>query len=362
MIDRKLAAWQGAGLIDAETAARLRAYEAEHSRPLALWAVMGIGALAMALGVISVVAANWEAIPAQLRLGVHFGLTAVALAALWRWPGQGWGQEALVFVCGALGLAFFGHLGQVYQTTAPLWQPLATWLALFGPLFCLRGQSWLTALPVSAALVFAAWGFAIDRGSGAGLAFDLPTALPLALVPLGAAARDGRAGFWRPLEQLGFGYALGGASVAIVAMNIDSRAAGSAHGGIWLLATLAAAAALLLVRRNRSGQAAAAVMACAGALAWLALHLGAGWLGLALLFMLLWAAVLAGALYGGWRGIFHLAVAMLALRLIVLSLQLDDNLLAGGFGLIAAGAMILAIAWGAVRIARVYAPAREAAA
>lgn len=361
MIERKLAAWRGAGLIDAETAARLRAYEAAHTRPLALWAVIGIGALAIALGVISVVAANWDAIPPQVRLGLHFALIALALTALWRWPGQGWGQEALLFICGALGLTFLGHLGQVYQTTSPLWQPLAAWLGLFGPLFLLRGQSWLAALAVTAALVFAGWDFATDHNyRGSVLAVELPTALPLALAPLGAMARLGaRAGFWRRLEQLGFDYALSGASVAIVMANVDRPATHSEHGVVWLLAALAAAAALLLARRDRSGQAAASVMAAAGVLTWLALHLGEGRVGFAVLFMLLWAAVAAGALYGAWRGAFQLAVAMLALRLIVLSFQFDDNLLTSGFGLIGAGVMILAIAWAAVRIARAFAPARE---
>jgi uncharacterized membrane protein len=364
VIERKLATWLGAGLIDAETAARLRAYEAEHTRPLALWAVIGIGTLAIALGLVSVVAANWDTVPPELRLGLHFALITLALAALWRWPRQGWEQEALLFICGALGLTFFGHLGQAYQTSSPLWHPLAAWLGLFGPLFLLRGQSWLAALAVTAALVAAGWGFAADHDyRDAVLAVELPTALPLALVPLGAMARPGaRGGFWRRLEQLGFGYALGGASVAIVITNIDRQTVRGEHGAIWLLTALAAAAALLLARRDRSGQAAAGVMAAAGILTWLALQLGEGRVGFAVLFMLLWAAVAVGALHGAWRATFQLAVAMLALRLIVLSFQFDDNLLTSGFGLIGAGVMILAIAYAALRIARTYAPAREAAA
>ena len=63
MSARKIAAWHEAGLIDAITRDRLLAYEAEHARPLALWAVFGIGALAIGLGLVSVIAANWEDIP-----------------------------------------------------------------------------------------------------------------------------------------------------------------------------------------------------------------------------------------------------------------------------------------------------------
>jgi uncharacterized membrane protein len=56
------------GLIDAATRDRLIAHEAAHARPIALWAVFGIGALAIGLGLVSVVAANWEAIPGSCAL------------------------------------------------------------------------------------------------------------------------------------------------------------------------------------------------------------------------------------------------------------------------------------------------------
>jgi uncharacterized membrane protein len=46
-------------LTDADTRDRLVAHEAAHARPFALWAVFGIGALAIGLGLVSVVAANW---------------------------------------------------------------------------------------------------------------------------------------------------------------------------------------------------------------------------------------------------------------------------------------------------------------
>ena len=76
MSARKIATWHDAGLIDAGTRDRLLAYEAEHARPLVLWAIYGIGALAIGLGFVSVVAANWEDIPGLVRLSVHLALIA----------------------------------------------------------------------------------------------------------------------------------------------------------------------------------------------------------------------------------------------------------------------------------------------
>lgn len=130
MTARKIAEWHDAGVIDAATRDAIIAYEAAHARPLLLWAVWGIGALTIGLGFVSVVAANWEAIPGALRFAVHLALIAGLLALLFlredRLAAKSpWVVEALVFITAALGLTFFGHLGQVYQTSSPLWQPLA---------------------------------------------------------------------------------------------------------------------------------------------------------------------------------------------------------------------------------------------
>ncbi|MDE2434826.1 MAG: DUF2157 domain-containing protein [Sphingomonadales bacterium] len=370
MNERKLSAWLAAGVIDGDSAARIRTYEAQHARPLALWAVVGIGALAIALGLISVVAANWDAIPAMVRLAVHLALLVAAAAALWLQRERGgWGEEVLLFVFGALGLTFMGHLGQAYQTTSPLWQPLAMWLVLFAPLFVLRGQTWLTALGLAGALVVAVWNFAFhyEMRDGSFVIFALPTALPLALAPLGAAlrVRSARATFWRRIEELGFAYALLGASGIAVLAGTENLAQGGDAGKmlhtllVWAAAGFAATAAIWSTRKDHSGQAATGMLAAASVVALIAWPLSGSPVIGALLFMALWAVVAACALRGGWRGVFQLAVAVLALRLIVLSFELDNDLLSSGAGLIASGVLILGIAWVAVRVARRYAPPKE---
>jgi uncharacterized membrane protein len=376
MIDRKLAAWGEAGLIDAETAAAIRAYEESHSRPIALWAVIGIGALAIGLGVISVVAANWEDVPGTVRLIIHLAVM-IGLGGWLTWRSealeraQPWGLEAGLFVLGALGLAFFGHLGQVYQTSSPLWQPLATWLVLFAPLILLRGQSWLTALLLAGALAVVCWDYA---GSQYGI-FDqqetvphawiaFVTALPVALAPLGAWMRErsDRRAFWKRLEQLALVYAVGGASLTCIAAGIDefdddvlSFASQAIRGGV----AFAAAALVAAARRRRSGEASAAVLAGAGLASIIAAPISGSDLMGGVLFMALWVGIAAAALHAGWRGVFQLAVGVIALRLIVLSFELASDLLTSGFGLILAGLLILGVAWLAVRVSRKYAPPRQ---
>ncbi|MCX7200562.1 MAG: DUF2157 domain-containing protein, partial [Proteobacteria bacterium] len=125
---RKLKAWEDAGLLDAATAARIRDWEAGHARPLGLRAVIAVAVLAIGLGLVSVVAANWDAIPGLVRLAVHFALIAGCAAALQRRD-----HDALLFVLGMLGLTSLGHMGQVYQTSSPLHVPVGLWLLLFAP-------------------------------------------------------------------------------------------------------------------------------------------------------------------------------------------------------------------------------------
>lgn len=383
MSARKIAAWHDAGLIDAETRDRLLAYEAAHARPLALWAVFGIGALAIGLGLVSVIAANWEDIPGQLRLGVHLALIAGALAALfWREERLAakspWAVEALVFVTAALGLTFFGHIGQVYQTSSPLWQPLGAWLVLFAPLLLLTGRSWPAALAVLGGSVWCAWEYATDmtgygamRDPGLGMLVWLAfvTALPVAFAPLAAAlrARSARPDFWRRLEQLALAYAVAAASFATAIAGFG----GFGEGGLteeWASMATSGAVALvaglgvILARPGISGQMSGAIIAGAGLVLPLAYAADNLTLPPALLFMALWIGIAAAALAAHWRGVFQLAVGVIALRLIILSFELAGDLLASGFGLILSGVMILAVAWGAVRVSKAFAPAREAAA
>ncbi|MEL6486899.1 MAG: DUF2157 domain-containing protein [Pseudomonadota bacterium] len=378
MSARKIETWHEAGLIDAETRAALLAYESEHARPLALWAVFGIGALAIGLGLVSVVAANWEDVPGQVRLAIHLALLGGALGGVFLKEKQlvaasPWALEALTAITAALGLTFFGHLGQVYQTSSPLWVPLAMWLALFGPMLLLTGRGWLTASLVVGGAIYAGWEYAFASDA---LLFsaDEPTrpvvwlaavmASPVLFAPLGALmrARSMRPDFWRRLEQLALIYALGSASIAAALASV--HAFGGEETGVLgpaALATFAGVGVLAgglvaLARPTLSGRLSGAIIAGSGVVMLLARSVSGVDLAAALLFMTLWFGVGGAALKAGWRGVFQLAVAAIALRLIVLSFELASDLLLSGFGLILSGLLILGIAWAAYRVSREFAP------
>lgn len=380
MSARKLKAWTEAGLIDADTAERIAAFEAEHSRPIALWAVIGIAALSIGLGFVSVVAANWDDIPAMVRLGVHFALLAGGALALGlrgddlatRHP---WFHEAALFVFAMLGLTFFGHIGQAYQTSSPLWKPFAGWLALFAPLLLLRGRSWLTAATLMVILVWACWDYgARDQAYGTTLPLTeqvrlaMIVGLPVLAAPIAAWQRGlgGRTDFWRRLRQMAVGYGVVGASMAAIGAGFDdydgTRGLWPMQASIWTwsLIALAAATGVALLRKTAGGRATSAVLAASSIAGLLALLVSGNQVPAALVFMALWAALAWASLGGGWRHLFQLAVAVIALRLIVLSFELNDDLLASGFGLILSGLLTLGVAWAALKVSRQFAPkARE---
>ena len=380
MSARKIAQWHDAGLIDAGTRDRLLAYEVAHARPLALWAVFGIGALAIGLGLVSVIASNWEAIPGMVRLGVHLALIAGGLAALFAREDRmaaasPWAVEALVFITAALGLTFFGHLGQVYQTSSPLWQPLAVWLLLFAPLLLMMGRAWPAAAAVLGGAVWCVWEYAsamtdFGRVRDPGLLWQLwlgvVTTLPVALALPAAAlrARSARPDFWRRLEQLALAYAVAGASFSCALASIggfddnggwETRTIALASGGVALLTGLA----LVPARPGISGRMAGAIIAGAGLVLAAAQVTNEATVPAAGLFMVLWVGIAAAALAAQWRGVFQLAVGVIALRLIILSFELAGDLLTSGFGLILSGMLILGVAWAAVRVSKRFAPRDE---
>lgn len=383
MSERKLQAWQEAGLIDADTAARIRAWDAEHARPYALWALIGLGALAVGLGIILVVAANWDDIPGTVRLGIHLALMAGLSGFLW-WRGPAadgdFYSDAQLFILATLALTFFAHLGQVYQTSSPLWQPLLAWLLVFTPLLLSFGRGW----PIAAMWMAGVMGTVLNHASENDptwhfgsynpplshpiLYWGLIAAPPMIVAAMAAAmrGRSSRPGFWRLLEQFAVLSILAGLSLFTLGWSGDERwpyIDGSL--AIHSLILLGTAVAIFAARRTESGRATAGMLAV-GAL----LHLlqaimphSAGWTHNhwlnALFFMGLWGAVAYAALHARWRRIFQIAIGVLAIRLIMLSFELNEDLLQSGLGLIVAGLLTLGISWVAIQISRRLAPKEE---
>src|ERR687891_2495801 len=126
-LDRKLEAWQAAGVLGPHQVEAIRAYEREQGDSASrwvVWALAAAGGLAVAVGLIAVVAANWEEIPDAVKL---VAMGAAMLAALYdaaRRYGREptWPFDLLLLVHAPLPLAMIGLVAQIYHLSGPPWR------------------------------------------------------------------------------------------------------------------------------------------------------------------------------------------------------------------------------------------------
>jgi uncharacterized membrane protein len=368
--------WRDAGLIDDSAVARIGAWEAQHRRPIWLWALSGMGALAIGLGVLAVVAANWEEIPAGAKLAGDLlltGLCAVFVFVAWR-RDQAWPREIGALLLFGLVIGGIALIGQVYQLQSEPWEALVTWLALSTPFLALVaftrmvGALWLAAVVLT-------WFSAYDSlerlimplasGFATGHFFHLLLYLLACLMIVVAVVRRR----WPPAEDQGellLKLALAGlvGAVSTTVAVIDSRLASAvAPVEIWLgaVATLLAAAALWLGSGALQRRPAIALLG-ASFVVWAAsLLLARAWNAegkamfeaiFGLLFIAYWSAIGWLAARGGQRVLFGLAFTVIGLRLLILYFEAIGGLTATGLGLIGGGVLCLALTWVGWRLTR----------
>ena len=361
-LDRKLARWESAGLIDGATRERIRAFEQSERAPIALYALGVLGAGTLALGVLSVIAANWDGIPGTVKLAVDLliglGLAVGTYVAVRR--DAGWPAEVLVTVFYGFTLASIALVGQVYQLTAPAYQALLVWTAATLPLVLLGRSQALAALAVSGIAVTHAlslWPLIEFLHPGGG-ANDLSAAIifasPLLYLPLAripwllrnrpAFSRTLTVAAWVAVLLLGFALQF--------VWYVDLESDQVLRWSLAVTAAVAAAVVLALPRlyadmplRARYGLAAIVVFA------WLTLLAGAGlprassqvagavlqvvWLGL-----FAWTSIQLGQVRA-----FNVLTALIALRVLAIYFEVFGSLLSTGVGLITGGALTLAVGW-----------------
>ncbi len=365
--------WRDAGLIDHATAARLLAFESpgRAGRPSTLTL---IGALSVALGIVAVVSANWEAIPVAAKLGGHvalnlaLGLWAAAVVLKDR-PGTAAARkrEGLLLVLSASTLALLAHVGQSFQLQGSGFGLLAAWLALVTPFTVAFGRgaasrwSWTAGLFVTAGFGFA------ENAEALAEARLIGTSVALFLVagyaaPLLAGGAGPRAAWGRHLHLVMLGTlvlltsaaqhvwrfdgeppdpafrmdALAGAACATLGLAAVQaafawrRAALPWPANPWLTAFVVASPAYAVLPLLSGGAGSPVVEAIAVCLYW-------------------WAAShLAHA--AGRTALYRLAILAIALRLFLVFLEAFSGLLFTGVGLIACGLLLLALGYGVRRI------------
>ncbi|QHS09986.1 DUF2157 domain-containing protein [Sinimarinibacterium sp. NLF-5-8] len=313
----QLPQWQSTELIDARTAERLRAHYADHAHAPMPWFAL-ISVVLVGLGLILLVAHNWDALPLGARLG--FALTPLLIgqiacvitwrahrdAVLWREASSAW--TALAFAA-ALAL-----LSQIFHWSGELDQFLLICAAVTLPL-ALLFQALLTSVFYAVVLCF--W-----AASQTPQADALPGVLIgfAALWPLLRAHRD------RHADHRARSAWLWGSVLPLLGLAVWLTLMDSAALSLWWLASLGAltftarADALPIVHRYGALAVTAAAVIGSLDLGWregLAVRSGITW-GVAVLGLLLCSA---GLLWNmtrlqrgeGWRALWGIPALLLLL-------------------------------------------------
>ena len=167
-LNNKLAQWQQAGLINEQTARSILEHEANASRPLALWAAGGVGAFAIVVGIVSIVAANWLHTPDAIKIGGALLINALLAIAIYNNAQQSqhvpklaageekqWLTEVLVVIYYGFTLASMALIGQIYQLDGSTGMLLLTWTLATLPLVLLaRGKFIATLWVIGTAVTY----------------------------------------------------------------------------------------------------------------------------------------------------------------------------------------------------------------
>lgn len=362
--------WQKAGLLDDDLFRRIVDWEVANRRPVVLWAIAGMGALAVALGAMAIVGANWESIPAWLKLSADLGLNgacAVAVFVFWRQKRVWWREIAALLLFG-LVLSGIALIGQVYQLQSPPWRALVLWLALCTPFLALTAHTRLTGTIWALAAVttwfvaadsihdLLAWLGVVPRRREyweSGLLLPvLCYLLACAMIVLASLRRlwseaRGQADL---LMRLAFAGLIATCSL-VLAFGWRGTEDGGPLGAILAttVATLAGGAVLWGTHAEAERRGLLALLVASVAV-WIVGLLVSGFEGMwadlarAFLFIAYWGAIGAMAARAGTRPVFGLAFGMIGLRLLVLYFEAIGGLTATGLGLIGGGVLCLALA------------------
>ena len=371
-LSRESEAWVAEGIVSAEQAAaiRRRYAGAEESRGRATVALAVIGAVAVGVGVIGFVAANWDGMSHPARLLLLTLAVAGTYAAAFHLRERTGSAPRVGETLYLVGVLLFGAslflVGQMYNVQAHdplallLWAGGATATALV-----VRSR----AIAAAAVLIFTAWvgyefGLALDDAGDEFAAFPVVAALYGGALYGFATWAEARirpdllagTGFPESGRRLGLPVAAAGVFVFTFSEAADDlgRAGSDLDGGILagfaLLAVLAGAGAGALAYSGRpSGRYEAGILAAVVATLLVAAFAGGNGDVYAILFNLLFAAVALGIVYAGYLSdepwLVNLGIGLVAIDVVARYFDVFWSALPRSVGMIGAGLLILAIAF-----------------
>lgn len=134
---KKLNLWKEAGLISDSQYESIVRYEEENSpKNRAAYTIITLGAIVICLGIISLIASNWEDINDGVKLVIDFLILSGLSYTIYQQKEnpKKWLFEVLIVSYFILILASIGLISQIYNTGGKLYQALLFWCSITFPI------------------------------------------------------------------------------------------------------------------------------------------------------------------------------------------------------------------------------------
>lgn len=159
----KIKTWVDAGLIQPDQGKAIEQFEANrHSRPYAMYSFVILGVTVISIGIISLIAANWEDIPDAVKLGTDILILLITAFFVFYYRKSPILYYSLSVFFSIFVLASIGLISQVFHTGGELYEAVALALLLTAPLMFLQEGRFLAHLWI-AGFVFALLNYLFDQ-------------------------------------------------------------------------------------------------------------------------------------------------------------------------------------------------------
>ncbi len=366
---KKLKEWVAAGLMTDAQADIIHDYEENRRKGGFGRGLVGLSLFAIVIGVLSVIAANWYAIPGDTKIGAHVLLNAFVGWVAWRADKNGnnlW-REGATFTFVGLTMTLILLIGQVYQLDGKAVHAFSLWMVITFPFFMLLGRGYMTAIPWMIAflstlsLVVGEYFDLIPDKWEITAGLSLTAFLPLLLIGKGLIPwfQKFRPALADTCHKIGIVWLLVMASCCLAFYHFMFEMPGEMYMQILPhfmpvlgagLAMIGVHAALHKFYKDDPAMKLGALFVLVSFVAQFLPLLLHGWGGIltsAILFLGYWIFI-------GWLGqmtgrmrIVSLAITVIAIRIFVVYIELFGTLFDTGIGLIVGGVVMLSLLYGA---------------
>jgi len=148
-INRKLERWKGAELLSQQQVEEIVSFERERGGRRLFNGLLWVGSFTIIIGVLSIIAANWQAIPPNVKVIVHLLINAGLAAGVYISDRRGrhLTREFCLVGLWGLTLTLIGLVGQVFHLNGGMASALFLWSVLVTPVIAVYGKMRVSLLP-----------------------------------------------------------------------------------------------------------------------------------------------------------------------------------------------------------------------